>query len=458
MLQGPKISDDAWVHDFSIEEDDEGINITITIGTEERPNVPIAEAKQDVYTRLGARPDAVIRVAMDQPSTRRVVARVAEVPGYGWQPFEPVTLAHPVSATEGDAVTLSNGLVTLVVDAGAGTFSLNGLAGYGRLVDGGDLGDSYNYSPPLGDALVDRPSAVAVHVSETGPVRARATIVATYTWPDHVDGGTQARVGEHTVDVTTEIELRADDPAVRVTTSFVNPSRDHRLRVHLPLPEPAATSAAESAFTVVHRGLAAEGRADEFGLPTAPAARFVSAGGLTVAHEGVCEYELIDIEAGSGGDVARTMALTVLRSTGMLSRLGMTYRPFPAGPLTPVDGLQMTGKTVSLRYALMAGCDDPYAMADDLLLPLEVVNSLGGGTRAAAGAALQIDGAQVSAIQRVGGDLEIRVYNPTAQATTVALPGRSGWLVDLRGYPTEPFEGSFELRPFGLATARLRAD
>jgi hypothetical protein len=118
----------------------------------------------------------------------------------------------------------------------------------------------------------------------------------------------------------------------------------------------------------------------------------------------------------------------------------------------------MTGKTVSLRYALMAGCDDPYAMADDLLLPLEVVNSLGGGTRAVAGAALQIDGAQVSAIQRVGGDLEIRVYNPTAQATTVALPGRSGWLVDLRGYPTEPFEGSFELRPFGLATARLRAD
>jgi hypothetical protein len=38
----------------------------------------------------------------------------------------------------------------------------------------------------------------------------------------------------------------------------------------------------------------------------------------------------------------------------------------------------------------------------------------------------------------------------------VTIPGWSGWLVDLRGYPQEPFEGSFALRPFGIATARLR--
>ena len=135
------------------------------------------------------------------------------------------------------------------------------------------------------------------------------------------------------------MELRADDGVVRVTTTFVNPSGDHRLRVHLPLPEPARHSRAESAFTVVTRGLTAEGRADEFGLPTAPSQRFVTAGRLTAAHEGVCEYELVDID----DEGARTLALTVLRSTGMLSRLGMAYRPFPAGPLTPVEGLQMRG-------------------------------------------------------------------------------------------------------------------
>jgi hypothetical protein len=453
MLQGPKISDDAWVHDIRIEEHEEGIDVTLSIGTDERPNVPIAEAKQDLYTKLGARPDAVVRVAMDQPSTRRIAARTAEVPGYGWAAFEAAPLAHPVEVSESEgSVVLANGLVRVEVDPANGTFALDGLAGYGRLVDGGDLGDSYNYSPPQRDTFVDAPESVVVRVDERGPVRARARVTATYLWPDHVDGSSQARVGEHRVDVDTDLELRADEATVRVTTSFVNPSGDHRLRVHLPLPEPARHSHAESAFTVVTRGLMAEGRADEFGLPTAPAHRFVTAGGLTVAHEGVCEYELVDID----GDAAATLALTVLRSTGMLSRLGMAYRPFPAGPLTAVEGLQMRGKRVTLRYALAVACDDPYRLADDVLLPLQHVSSLGGGTRPATGTELAVHGAEVSALHRVAGVLEARVFNPTAQATTVSFPGRSGWLVDLRGYPLQPFEGSFELRPFGIATARLR--
>ncbi len=464
MLQGPRISDDAWVHDVLVEDTDEGIDITISIGTEEKPGVPIAEAKQDVYTRLGARPDAVVRVAMDQPSTRRIVARIGEVPGYGWRPFEAAALAHPVTVDEGagtdegpGAVVLSNGLVTVEIDRATGTFSLDGVPGYGRLVDDGDLGDSYNYSPPRRDSVVDEPVSVEVRVDEPGPVRARARITATFVWPDHVDGSSQARVGEHRVDIGTDVELRADDSVVRVATGFVNPSGDHRLRVHLPLPDPATRSRAESAFTVVERGLTAEGRADEVGLPTAPAHRFVTAGRLTVAHEGVCEYELIDVEGdGDAAAAAATMALTVLRSTGMLSRLGMAYRPFPAGPLTPVQGLQMRGKTVTLRYALALDCADPYALADDVLLPLETVSSLGGGTRPATGSALTVDGAQVSALHRVAGVLEARVFNPTAAATTVSFAGRSGWLVDLRGYPLRPFEGSFELGPFRIATARLR--
>ena len=453
MLQGPKISDDAWVHDIRIEEHEEGIDVTLSIGTEEKPNVPIVEAKQDIYTKLGARPDAVVRVAMDQPSTRRIAARTGEVPGYGWATLEAAPLAHPVEVSEAErSVVVANGLVRVEVDREDGTFALDGVAGYGRLVDGGDLGDSYNYSPPQQDSSVEVPEVVAVRVDEQGPVRGRVRITATYVWPDHVDGSSQARVGEHRVDVNTDVELRADDGVVRVTTTFVNPSADHRLRVHLPLPEPARHSHAESAFIVVTRGLTAEGRADEFGLPTAPSQRFVTAGHLTVAHEGVCEYELVDID----DEGAHALALTVLRSTGMLSRLGMAYRPFPAGPLTPVEGLQMRGKRITLRYALALECEDPYAMADDVLLPLETVSSLGGGTRPASGTELAVHGAEVSALHRVGGVLEVRVFNPTAQPSVVSFPGRAGWLVDLRGFPRQAFEGTFELRPFGIATARLR--
>ena len=68
-------------------------------------------------------------------------------------------------------------------------------------------------------------------------------------------------------------------------------------------------SEAECAFTTVARGLTAEGRPDELGLPTFPARRFVSAGGLTVVHDGVVEYELVDIDgAAERGQVATALA------------------------------------------------------------------------------------------------------------------------------------------------------
>jgi hypothetical protein len=49
------------------------------------------------------------------------------------------------------------------------------------------------------------------------------------------------------------------------------------------------------------------------------------------------------------------------------------------------------------------------------------------------------------------------VFNPRSTSTTVTIEGSAGWLVDLRGRPVIPFEESFELRPFEIATVRLHA-
>ncbi|HTT85901.1 MAG TPA: hypothetical protein VMF60_00915 [Acidimicrobiales bacterium] len=460
LPNGSQIDTHTWIQDVRVDEDDSGIDITIAFGTEERFDVPIASIKQDIYTRLGARPDSIVRIAIDQPPIRRVLARVAGAPGFGWTRFAVVEPAHPVQVSDGGPdgdVVMTNGLVTVALDATDGTFSVDGIAGFGRLVEGGDHGDSYNYSPPAGDSIVATPDHVTLTVTERGPVRAVATVTARYRWPDHVDGVTRARVGEVSAEVTTDIELHADERVVRVSTRFVNPASDHRVRVHLPLPTPAEGSDAECAFAVVHRGLEAEGRPDELGLPTFPSRRFVSAGGLTVAHEGLLEYELVDMETGPSGPRARTVALTLLRSTGMLSRLGMAYRPLPAGPLTPVEGLQLRGRTIEARYALCLGCEDPYAMVDDVFLPLEVAYPTGGGWRPAAGSELEVHGAEVSAVRRQAGMLEVRVFNPRDQECTVSLGARTGWLVDLRGRTLGPVDGSFALRPFGIATVRCPA-
>ncbi len=460
LIQGARIDNDAYITDVSLDEDETGLDITIAIGTEPRSGVPVEEIKRELYTRLAARPETEVRVTLDQPPTRRILARQESVPGFGWARFAPAPLAHPVHASQAASggVVLANDLVTVSIDPEVGTFSIDGIPGFGRLIDSGDHGDTYNYSPPRVDRVVDIPNSVTVTLDEAGPMRAIATITSTFTWPDRVDGATGSRVGEHTVAVTTTLEVRADEAVVRVTTAFDNPSRDHRLRVRLPLPEPASTSHAECAFTVVERGLAAEGGKEEIGTPTFPARRFVSSGGLTVVHESVLEYELIDLVEAEGEATTPTkataLALTLLRATGMLSRMGMATRPMTAGPMNPLDGPQMIGPH-QVSYAIALGQHDPYRLADDVLVPLIPTASFGGGSRPDRGSELTVRGAEVSSVRRVAGNLELRVYNPRPDPTVVEFAGRSGWLVDLRGMSLAPFEERFDLRAQGIATVRL---
>ena len=87
VVQGTKLGDDAWVHAVEIREDESGIDLTVSIGAEERADVPVAEMKQDLYTRLGARPGVSVRVILDRPPIRRVAARANTVPGFGWRAF-----------------------------------------------------------------------------------------------------------------------------------------------------------------------------------------------------------------------------------------------------------------------------------------------------------------------------------------------------------------------------------
>ncbi|HEV3213162.1 MAG TPA: hypothetical protein VGZ03_07200 [Acidimicrobiales bacterium] len=454
LIQSPRLSDDAWIDEVDVDEMGDEILLTVHVGPFERPGLRLDELRTALAAKLTERPDARVQVRLDQPRIRRVLARSVEVPGFGWRRFEPATPSHPASADDAGAITLTNGLVTVGVELATGTFVVDGHGGFGRLVDGGDLGDSYNYSPPSTDTLVEAPTACAAEVTERGPVRATCVLTATYRWPDHVDGATHERVGSHEVVVTTELSVLADDPAVRVRTTFSNPARDHRVRVHLPTIDPAAGSIAECAFGTVRRGLTAEGRPNEFGLPTFPSRRFVQTGRVTVVHEGLHEYEVTDVRDGRGHE----LALTVLRATGMLSRLGMTLRPMPAGPLTPVEGLQLVGAQIDARYAVALDVADPWRLCDAVLAPLEVVPSAGGGWREPSGTALSVRGAEVSSVQVVDGLIELRVFNPGDAPVTVELGGRRGVEVDLAGRALGPLDGELELRPHGIATLRLAED
>lgn len=442
--------DDGRPAGTSIERTDTSLRLVLTSDRAEgtdRSLRPLSAAMAEAAAEAAADPDGVVSLRVDRRASVRVLTRVVDVAGYGWAPLPGPggdDRAPGWREVSGGDNWLDNGLVRLAVNPADGTFALNGLAGMDRLVDGGDAGDTYNYSPPAEDLVVERPDSVSTTLVEDGPLRGRLRVRREMTWPERVEDG--RRVGAARVAVTTLLELRAGDPLVRVTTSFDNPSRDHRLRTLLPLSARADASEAECAFGTVSRSLHPEGGPGEVGLATFPSRRWVRAGGVTVTHDGLAEHEVVD----DGWQ----LALTLLRCTGVISRPAPALRPNSAGPEQPTVDTQMVGP-VEVRYGVAVGDVDPWAITDDAWVPLFAVSSPGGGRLPEAGSHLRVDGAEVSSLRRVSGALELRVFNPSGSPTRVGLEGRSGWLVDLLGRPVERWQDGFALRPWGLATARL---
>jgi alpha-mannosidase len=314
--------------------------------------------------------------------------RFAQVtaPALGW------TSVRPDEAQIAAGDPLDNGLVAVSIRPD-GTLDIAGggreLSGVGRLVDGCDAGDSYNYAPPPADVEVDEPEDVRVEV------RGREVhVVRTYRW------------GEALVEVTTRVEVRPGELFVRLRISFDNPRPDHRLRFHIPLAERTDVSRAEGQFAVVERGLEAEGGHGEVPLPTYPARGFVDAGGVAVLLDHVMEYEVVE---------GRELALTLLRATGLISRPDNPYREVNAGPEVALPAAQCLGPW-GVGFALYPHTGSWHEAG--VLEQMECyqhpfVTAPGTGESPAApeqaGLELSGDGVVLSALRRRGEDLEPRI-------------------------------------------------
>jgi hypothetical protein len=426
-------------------------------GPDDKP-VDLGNARAALL-ELGRAGSSSVSVRLDGPLQRSVLVETGPVPGYGWASLrrppgngtgdEPSGIPVRITTDQSGGAILDNGIVRVEIDPDDGTFAIAtgaGLraTGLNRYVEGGDGGDTYTWCPPAVDTIIDRPGSVALRVDEAGPLRGRVTITAVYEWPVHAEGDDQACSGRSATKTTgtmvTAVSLTAGDPVVAVETTLDNRCRDHRLRVHFPLPVQVNGSHAGCAFAVVRRGLEAEGGPAEKPPPTFPARRFVDCSGdgigLAVIADGVVEYEVTD-----GG---RELADTLLRATGWLARRRLPLRPDPAGPAVPVEGAQVQGAR-RWRYGLVLHAGDWEAAylsrrSDAFLNPLEVaVGSAANGrpTRPPHGQVLRVDGAEVSAVLRDEGDLVVRLFHPgsgpasaTVGAETVDL--RSGEIAAVR--------------------------
>ncbi|GAA1870288.1 glycoside hydrolase family 38 C-terminal domain-containing protein [Asanoa iriomotensis] len=397
---------------------------------------------------------------------RATVAALVEVPPLGRTAVRPAGSRTATARPEPTPVTvagacLDNGLLRVEV-AEDGTLTLTTpdgvtVGGIGRVVDGGDVGDSYNYAPPAADEVVDKPVAVRTVVRHDGPLVGVVDVVREYRWPVHsdVDAGSRA-VDREPITVTTRVELRGSERFARLRVDFDNRCDDHRVRLHLPLPSPARSSYAEGQFAVVERGLTAEGGGGEVPLPTFPANGFVAAGGLAVLLTQPTEYELTD----SGSE----LAVTMLRAIGMLSRNRHALRDEPAGPQLPTPGAQCRGfRTVELAVLPHQGAwheaglvAQAEAYRHDLLAFPGTAETAAALPAPTSGLSVDGEGVALTSVRDRPGHIEVRLVAQTPVDTTAVLGGatiRTARRADLLGRPGE----ALAVDPDGQVRLRLRA-
>ena len=164
----------------------------------------------------------------------------------------------------------------------------------------------------------------------------------------------------------------------------------------------------------------AEGGYGEVPLPTFPARGLVAAGGIAVLLDHVMEYELVD--------EGRELALTLLRSVGLISRNVHPYRENPAGPELPVPDAQLHGPW-SIGFAVYPSVEDPLAAMEhyqhDFLIAGGRSDEGDGRRREQTGLELEGHGVLLSALRRRGHGLEARIVNESPHQGTATLAGQA---------------------------------
>jgi mannosylglycerate hydrolase len=290
-----------------------------------------------------------------------------------------------------------------------------------------DAGDTYNFSPPAEQAIATQPSwtrvatRVGIHVSEL-------ELTTTMSVPAALSADRKgADLAKTQNTISLRLRLFHGEAQVHATLRLDNQSRDQRTRLLLPFVarSDAATKGvcwSDSAFNLDERPERYANYPDEVTrtetpVVVNPSLSVIVAGGWWVAHRAMQEFETIE----AGGQ--RSLAITLVRSVGWMSRRDLVTRGVGAGPDFATPAAQCIGVS---QFEFCFGLQGAHAPeralqhARQLRRPLLVLR---GHAPPAQGIDIGNDIVQVSATRRVGDDVEIRIWNPTAVAQRIVLDG-----------------------------------
>ncbi len=312
-----------------------------------------------------------------------------EIPALGYQTFflapdNPKSDTHeipPITITaKKNSYVIENPMIRLVVYTSDGELDLlhkptqKHYASLLTIEDGGDVGDEYNYCPPQIDTRItshDDPKTT-VRFIEEGPVAVTLEVTTHLSLPSAANICRKRRSENRTpYPVQHLITLYPTHPRIDISTTLDNTVTDHRLRVLFPTSNEVNTAWGDTPFHVTERPLIPAPQTWDNQLypmmmdfyltsilkypniPGKPLGWFedsttthamqnfvdVTDGtqGILVATRGLPEYEVFN-------DTNRTIALTLLRSVGWLSREDLTTRRGHAGPKLATPGAQCLGR------------------------------------------------------------------------------------------------------------------
>ncbi len=233
----------------------------------------------------------------------------------------------------------------------------------GYFEDGGDGGDTYDYSYPQQDQVITSLHQKAkITLEERGPLLARFRIDLTLKLPRGLNAERTARSAKtRKVPITSFVEMTANVGHVEVTTVVNNRVKDHRLRVIFPSGIHTAVSHAGMPYDIAQfpiqetqendvpphmKELMLAGR---YTAPvnTHPFQNFVALANdnssLSIFSRGLSEYEVLPDQ--------NSIALTLLRGVGWLARPDLLTREGDVGPHIFTPEAQCLGLQI-FEYAI----------------------------------------------------------------------------------------------------------
>jgi mannosylglycerate hydrolase len=287
---------------------------------------------------------------------------VDDVPAFGYKRvvLQPADYAdHTVD----DGITIGNAYINLRLNASGGADvrlgerEFLGLFGVEDLLDRGDSYDA--------DLLPDGDRCEFLRYKHTRRVHPNGTQVLAverlYRTPRELTEERDKRGDEQTaLRLYTDFILYPGSDELKVQVRLKNTAKDHRFR--LLFPAGGSVTRYHYATTLDVASATVDKPDDSQWLHQAPDTfvhqGWISLNGLTVVAPGLPEAEVM---------ADGTLAVTLVRSIGWLSRPDLTSRPGPAGPVIPVSDAQCL-ETIEAELTIFGGCDPIKAQQTEIPL------------------------------------------------------------------------------------------